>query len=96
MEAYCEEIKVSVRTELTKRFLQRYPSGVTGLLVDIVEYDDEEEIGLRLYRENFEDLSESDRQKVAEWLQVVIPTLGKYRIPAVLEVSDYVPNRRDS
>lgn len=85
---------MSVKIELAKRFLQRYPSGVPGLLIDLVEYDDEDYIGLRLYRENFDGFSDPDRQKIAEWIGVVISTLSSHRIPAILEVSDFVPNRR--
>lgn len=76
-----------------KSFLNRFSSGVPGLLIDIVDYGDH--IGLRLYRENFENFSESDRHKITEWIGIVIMSLGENGIPSVVEVSDYVPNFGD-
>lgn len=79
---------------LAKRFLQEFPSGVPGLIVDLVEYEGEGYIGLRIYREQFDAFSESNRQKIAEWLRVVIPTLNANKIKCIIDVEAYVPNER--
>lgn len=76
-----------------RKFLDKFRSGVPGLLIDIVDYGDH--VGLRLYRENFENFSESNRQKIVEYIGVVIMSLGDNGILAVVEASDYVPNFGD-
>ena len=79
---------------IVKRILERKPSGVKGFMVDIVTYEEEPGIVyLRLYRDNFELLSEGNRQLIAnDWIPEVISWASAAGVAVYLEVEDQVPN----
>ena len=62
---------------------------VSGLIIDVVEFDDDH-YAYRLYRDNFEDYSDANKEKVFEWIKLKSAnamTIGNLHIG--LEMAEY-------
>lgn len=60
--------------EIIKKYLAEHRAPARGLIIDIVNYRDH--IGLRLYRDNFNEFPDSIQQDLVEWLEKTLKDLN--------------------
>lgn len=60
--------------DIIKKYLIEHPAPARGLILDIVEYRDR--YGIRLYRNNFNDIPDSKQQDVVKWLEQALMNLN--------------------
>lgn len=82
------------KIEVVKKVLDKFPSPASGMIVDLVSYDDTDpSVYLRFYRDNFDNLPDSVRQDVAsEWLPTIIGLCSQIGVVVYIEAKDYVPD----
>ena len=81
---YTEEVKQTVRA---------IKSGVRGLIIDVVEYNDMDGnyLAFVLYRDNFKELNREEQLKAADKVREIINTLRHAGIPSYLSVLATAP-----
>lgn len=77
--------------ERIKELISLRPAPFHGMVYDLVEYGTYHTI--RLYRDNFEEFSESQRLALSEWLSDIIKIARLSDIPLYLEVFDHASNQ---
>lgn len=74
-----------------KKYIAEHPAPARGLVIDIVEYPDR--VGLRFYRDNFNDIPDTKQQLMVEWLEKTMKDLNfENDFVAVIEMEATVPN----
>lgn len=60
--------------EVVKKYFAEHKAPARGLIIDIIAYSDR--VGLRLYRDNFNDIPDHLQQDMVEWMETTLRDLN--------------------
>lgn len=73
-----------------KKYIETHPAPARGLVLDIVKYPDR--VGVRMYRDNFNNIPDSKQQDMVVWLESVLAAVNaSLPLPVVIEMEANVP-----
>lgn len=86
-------MRLSKASESVHKYIFDNPAPVKGMTIDIAEYAVGPQVGVRVYREELEEMPESVRQNMISWLIEMLSILNLGRTHAVytLEVEGERP-----
>jgi hypothetical protein len=77
--------------DVIKKYIQDNPAPARGLIIDTVEYPSH--ISIRMYRDNFNLISDNKQQQMVEWMEKMLKDINfHHTFNLTIEMEERVPN----